>query len=155
MSVPRVHKRVSASRVAALVITVRGDKALKNADLAALFGISLTTLYRKIGRKLWCFQPKGFYKLSRAHDRGRLDARPVLAFTQIGVVTIAGLLGDDESLEIGMEIAHVMRIRRRSSAHKKAPVRRVKDPAKTAGYDAAKSRLITQRLFALTRKIRH
>lgn len=155
MNVPRIHRRVSASKVAALVITIDGDKALKDSDLAALFGISVATLYARIRRKLWYFQPRSFCKLSKAHDRGRLDARPALAFTQSGVLLIASILGDDASLEIGMDVAHALKTRRRSSTYKKAPARRVNDPAKRARYEAAKDRLILERLHALARKIRH
>src|SRR5688572_24008707 len=111
MSVPRVHKRAAASRVAALVIRIDGEKALKDVDLAALFGLSLSALYARIGRKLWRFQPRAFHKLSRAHDRGRRDARPTLAFTQAGVMLVAGILGDEASLETGMDIAHALKTR--------------------------------------------
>lgn len=155
MSVARVPKRISASKVAALVIQIDGDKAIKDTDLAALFGIRPSTLYARIGRKLWKFQPGAFHKLSKAHDRGRLDARPALAFTQAGVLLIAGIFADDASLEIGMDIAHALKTRRRSSAHKKRPVRRTDDPEKKAGYDEAKSRLIKARLRAVAGKILH
>src|SRR5690606_5318139 len=115
----RTRKRVSSSKIAALIINVGGDKALRDQDVAALFGISLAALYRRIGGRLWRIKPKAFHKLPRAHDRGRLDRRPALAFTQAGVMLIAGMLGDDASLEIGMEIAHALRTRRRSSPQKK------------------------------------
>ena len=155
MSLVRMPKRVSASKVAALVIQIRGNKAIKDADLADLFGMSVATLYARISGKLWRFKPTAFYKLSKAHDRGRLDARPTLAFTQAGVMLVAGILADDKSLEIGMDVAHALRTRRRSSPHKKRAARRAEDPKKSARYAAAKSRLNTARLHALTGKIRH
>jgi hypothetical protein len=146
---------VSASKVASLIVVIRGDKALKDADVAALFGISRATLYDRIAGKLWRFKPRTFHRLSKAYDRGRLDKRPALAFTQAGVMLIAGILGDDESLEIGMDIAQALRTRRRSSANKKRPVQRANDPEKTSRYDKARSRLLTARLQALTGKTRH
>lgn len=155
MSVPRTCRRVSASKVAALVIQIRGDKAIKDADLAALFGISLSTLYARISGKLWRFKPAAFHKLSKAHDRGRLDGRPTLAFTQAGVMLVAGILADETSLQIGMDIAHVLKTQRRSSTHKKRPSRRADDPKKAASYDEAKSRLATARLRALKGKVLH
>lgn len=151
----RARKRVSASEVEALLIQVRGAKAIKDVDLAALLGISSSELYARIKGKLWKFQPAAFHKLSKANDRGRLDARPALAFTQSGVLLVAGILTDDASLEIGMEIAQIMKTRRRSSAYKKRPARRTDDPEKSTGYDQAKSRLIGARLRALTGKVRH
>ena len=155
MSVPRTFRRVSASKVAALVIQVRGDKAIKDSDLAALFGIRLSTLYARISGKLWRFKPRAFHKLSKAHDRGRLDGRPTLAFTQAGVLLVAGILADDASLETGMEIAHVLKTQRRSSAHKKRPARRADDPKKAASYDEARRRLATVRVRAVKGKVLH
>jgi hypothetical protein len=151
----RAQRRVSASKVAALVIQVHGDKAIKDADLAALFGISVATMYARIKGKLWRFQPAAFYELPRAHDRGRRDARPSLAFTQSGVMLVAGVLANDAALEIGMDIAHVLKTRRRSSAYKKRPVARAHDPEKTAGYREAKSRLVEAHLRAVPLKVRH
>lgn len=155
MSAPRISKRISASRVAQVVITIQGDKAIKDTDLAALFGISASRLYARIGRKLWLFQPREFHKLAKAHDRGRLDGRPALAFTQAGVLLVAGILADDASLEIGMDIAHALKTRRRASAHKQRPTRRANDPEKSARYDQAKDRLLKEHLRALPVKTRH
>lgn len=138
-----------------MVIQVRGDKAIKDSDLAALFGISRSALYAKISGKLWRFKPAAFHKLSKAHDRGRQDARPTLAFTQAGVMLVAGILADDTSLEIGMDIAHALRTRRRPSTHKKRAKRRAKDPKKAAKYAEAKSRLTAARLRAVRGKVLH
>jgi hypothetical protein len=151
----RVHKRLSASDIAERVVLIDGDKAIRDTDLAALFGISRSRLYAKISRKLWLFQSREYHKLSKAHDRGRTDGRPALAFTQAGVLLVAGILADDESLEIGLDIANAMKTRRRVSASKKRPVRRADDPEKTAKYDAAKRRLIQARLRAVAGKILH
>ena len=142
----RAGKRMSASRLAPQIITIDGDKALRDKDVAALFGISLATLYERIGRKLWRIKPRAYYKLPAARDRGRLDRRPGLAFTQAGVLLIAGILGDDDSLEIGLQIADALRTRRRSSTQKKRPARRTDDAEKKALYDEAKSHLLKARM---------
>lgn len=155
MSVVRVHRHVPVARIAPLIIVIRGVKAIRDKDVAALFGLSRAALYDRIAGKLWRFKPRAFYKLSQSNDRGRRDARPALVFTQSGVMLIAGILADDDSLEIGMDIAHALKIRRRSSAQKKRPARRANDPEKTAGYDAAKTRLTAARLRALAGKILH
>lgn len=154
MSLPRVPKRVPVSTVAARIIKVRGYKALKDADLAALFGLDLPTFYARIGAKLWHFAPNWCFKLSTRYDRGRADRSPALAFTQPGVIMIAGILADADSLEIGMDIAYALRNRRRSSAIKKRPARRADDSKKAARYDEAKARLIRGRLRELLKKIR-
>ena len=155
MNAPRGPKRVAARRVAELIINIHGDKALKDSDLAALFGISVSRLYAIIGRKLWHLQPKGFHKLSKTRVRGPLGPRPMLAFTQSGVILITSILGDEASLEIGMDIAYAMKTRRRSSEYKKAPSRRAKDPKKAESYAAARIRLAAARLRAMRRKVLH
>ncbi|MDY6944458.1 MAG: hypothetical protein SXG53_01965 [Pseudomonadota bacterium] len=155
MKAARAQKRVCASKVAALVIQVRGDKAIRDTDLAALFGISVATLYARIKGKLWRFQPAAFHQLPRVPGRGRRDARPSLAFTQSGVMLVAGVLANDAALEIGMDIAHVLKTRRRSSAYKKRPLDRVNDPEKNAGYREARSRLLEAHLRASPTKVRH
>ncbi|HEY0940424.1 MAG TPA: hypothetical protein VGE08_10035 [Steroidobacter sp.] len=155
MSGPRIYRRLSASKIAAVVIQVRGEKAIKDSDLAALFGISRSALYAKLSGKLWRFKPTVVHKLSKAHDRGRQDVRPTLAFTQAGVLLVAGILADDTSLEIGMEIAHALKTRRRSSLHKKRPARRAKDPKKAASYAGAKSRLAAARLRGVRGRVLH
>lgn len=154
MTVARTSGRVLPSTVAPLIIHVRGYKAIKDSDLAALFGISLTTLYERVGGKLWRLQPTAFFKLSKAHDRGRLDKRPVLAFTQPGVIMVASMLGDDESLDIGMDIARAMKNRRRTSTHKKRPVKRVSDPGKAERYYQARAHMMQGRLHELLKKLR-
>ena len=151
----RFAQRLDASTVAPLVIQVRGCKAIKDADLAALFGISLSKFYDRIGAKLWILNSASFFKLPKRYDRGRLDRRPVLAFSQSGVLLVAGMLGDEASLEIGMDVAHAMKTKRRSSAHRKRPARRANDPDKTARYYEARARMMQGRLYDLLKKIRH
>lgn len=155
MNAPRAPKRATARELAELLITIRGDKAIRDSDLAALFGISVPRLYAKIGRKLWYLQPKAFHKLSKSRDHGPRGPRPMLAFTQSGVILIASIFGDETSLEIGMDIARAMKTRRRSSAYKKTPPRRAKDPAKAASYAEAKSHLAAAHLRAMRRKVLH
>lgn len=154
MTVARITGRVDANTIAPLIVNVRGYKTIKDSDLAALFGISLTAFYERIGGKLWRLQPTAFFKLSKAYDRGRLDRRPVLAFTQSGVMMVAGILGDDESFEIGLDIARAMKNRRRSSAHKKRPAKRTHDPDKSERYFQARAHMMQSRLYELLKKMR-
>lgn len=155
MTRPRTLKRVDASAIASLVITVEGCKAIKDTDLATLFGLSLPDFYKRIGRKLWMLTKDMYFKLSRRYARGRLDTQPTLAFTQKGVILIASIFGDDDSLEIGMDVVHALKNRRRSSAHKKRPGRRKIDADKAARYYEAMARMLQGRLHDLLKKMRH
>jgi hypothetical protein len=155
MTRARPPKRVDASAIASLVITVEGCKAIKDADLAALLGVSLPAFYKRIGHKLWMLSKDMYFKLSRRYARGRLDAHPTLAFTQKGVILIASIFGDDDSLDIGMDVVHALRNRRRSSAHKKRPGRRKIDADKAARYYEAMARMLQGRLHDMLKKMRH
>ncbi|MBM0107712.1 hypothetical protein JM946_23455 [Steroidobacter sp. S1-65] len=154
MTVARNTGRVVASTIAPLIVNVRGYKTIKDSDLAALFGISLTKFYGKVGRKLWRLQPAAFFKISKAHDRGRLDRRPVLAFTQVGVMLVAGILGSDDALELGIDIARAMKTRRRTSPRNKRPSKRSSDASKAERYYEARAHMMQGRLHELLKKMR-
>nr|WP_298722849.1 hypothetical protein [uncultured Steroidobacter sp.] len=155
MTRARKPGRVDASAIASRVITVDGCKAIRDADLAAVLGISLRTFYKRIGGKLWVLKSPAYFKLSRRYARGRLDSQPALAFTQLGVMMVASILGDDASLEIGMDVVHALRARRRGSAHKQRPVRRNNDAEKAARYYEAMARMMQGRLHELLKKMHH
>lgn len=155
MTRARRPERVDASAVASLVITVEGCKAIKDVDLAALLGLSLPDFYKRIGGKLWALKPPAYFKLSQRYARGRRDTQPALAFTQAGVAMVASILGNDAALEIGMDVIHALRNRRRDSAHKKRPARRSSDVEKAARYYEAMARMMQGRLHELLKKMRH
>jgi hypothetical protein len=155
MTRSRQPGRVDAATIASLVITVDGCKAIKDADLASLFGVSLPAFYKRLGRKLWMLTKDMYFKLSPRYARGRLDTQPPLAFTQTGVILIASIFGDDDSLEIGMDVVHALRNRRRGSTHKKPPARRPTDAEKAARYYEAMARMLQGRLHDMLKKMRH
>ncbi|GFE88953.1 hypothetical protein [Steroidobacter agaridevorans] len=155
MTPPRKPTRLDASAIASLIVTVEGSKAIKDVDFAALLGISLPDFYKRIGHKLWILKSPAYYKLSKRYARGRLDSQPALAFTQSGVMMVASILGDDTSLDVGMDIVYALRNRRRDSVHKRRPSRRHSDPAKAARYYEAMARMLQGRLHELLKKMRH
>ncbi|WP_129642068.1 hypothetical protein [Peristeroidobacter agariperforans] len=155
MTRARQPKGIDASALASVVITVEGCKAIKDADLAALFGLSLAAFYKRVGSKLWMLNKSMHIKLPKRYARGRLDTYPPLAFTHNGVLLIAAVLGDDDSLEIGMEVVHALRNRRRNSARKKRSDRRENDAEKSRHYSEAMARMLQGRLHDMLKKMRH
>jgi len=152
---PRKPKRVDASTIASLIVIIEGCRAIKDVDLARLFGISLSSFYKRIGDKLWMLKSPAYFKLSKPYARGRLDAHPALAFTHSGVMMVASILGDDGSLEIGMDIVYALRNRRRGSVQKKRPSRRNVDAEKAARYYESMARMLQGRLHELLKKMYH
>lgn len=155
MTRARKPPRVDASVIASFIITVDGCKVIRDADLAALLGLSLPDFYKRIGRKLWLLKPPAYFTLAKRYARGRLDSRPSLAFTQPGVMLVASMLGDDASLEVGMDIVYALRNRRRGSPLKKRPSRRQSDAQKAANYYEAVARMLQGRLHEMLKKMRH
>jgi hypothetical protein len=154
MSRARPPKCADATSIASLIITVEGCKVIKDVDLAALLGVSLPALYKRIGGKLWMLRKNMYFKLSPRYARGRLDTQPPLAFTQLGVIVVVSIFGDDDSLEVGMAVVHALRNRRRSPTLKKRPGRQV-DPERAARYYEAMSRMLRGRLHEMLKKMRH
>ena len=117
-------------QVSRLVIHKQGEKALKAADLAALFGLTLDDFYRRIGGRLWYLPRSCMLTVSS-------DGLTTPAFTQGGVMAVCALLDEPHVREIGVEIARLMKQRRRSSANKAAPARRVTHADKDQLYRSA------------------
>jgi hypothetical protein len=152
---PRKPKRVDASAIASLIVTVEGCKAIKDVDFAAVLGISLSEFYKRIGHKLWILKSPAYFKLAKRYARGRLDSQPALAFTQSGVMLVASILGDDTALDVGMDIVYALRNRRRGSVLKTRPSRRKVDAEKAARYHEAMARMLQGRLHEMLKKMRH
>ena len=155
MTRPRKPQRVDASVIASFIVTIEGCKAIKDVDLAALLGVTLPDFYQRIGGKLWILKQPAYFKLAKRYARGRLDTQPSLAFTQSGVMMVASMLGDETSLEIGMDIVYALRNRRRGSVLKKRPSRRKADAEKAASYYEALARMLQGRLHEMLKKMRH
>ena len=67
---------------------------------------------------------------------------------------VAGILGDDDALELGIDIARAMKTRRRSSPQKKRPAKRASDPGKAERYYQARAHMMQGRLHELLKKMR-
>lgn len=129
--IKRALLRLDVAKVTSLIVYVNGYKALKDSDLAALFGIGVREMYTRIGDKLWELPRNSYFKVAAPKGRRRSGARPSLAFSQSGVIMVASTLGDESLLDLAAEIAALLQGRRRASAHKKRPALREEDPEKT------------------------
>lgn len=127
--------------IAAAVIRVNGSRAIKDVDLATLMGIGLPELYKRIGDRLWRFTPKLYCKLSGRYDRGQTNTQPRLAFFHGGVIALAGMIGDGTLIQIGLNVAHVLKNYRRKSRRKPRSARRAGDPVRFDRYHQARVRL--------------
>jgi hypothetical protein len=135
--------------IASLIIHHNGRKALKDADLAQLLGVTPQAMYRRIGGHLWLFSRSFMFQLAHEERASRCGPfQASLAFTKGGVIAVAALMNDERALEAGMRIAHALKMRRRSSANRKRAPPRSRIETKAAAYQKA-----VQSLQAEMRKI--
>lgn len=137
----RTARPQMVSAISALVVRVNGSRAIKDVDLAILFGINLSELYRRIGDKLWRFGPTSCCVLTNQYDRGQQNAERRLVFFRGGVITLAGMIRDEASFQIGLAIAEALKNRRRASAQKQRLSKRAYDPVLSERYYQARARL--------------
>lgn len=124
--------------VARLIIHRHGRKALKDADLARLLGITPQYLYKQLAANLWLLSRNLMFQLTHEERSSRRQPfRSSLAFTQGGVMAIGGLLNNEHAFEVSIDIARILKQRRRS----KRVSRRASDPARAVHYDAVYARL--------------
>ena len=126
---------ISDERVKRLIIHKQGEKALQAGDLMALFGMPLDEFYRRIGGKLWYLPRSCMFTVTSA-------GRTAPAFTQGGVAAICALLDDARIQEMGIEIARLMKQRKRASANREAPARRADSVYKAERYRSGIRRMV-------------
>ena len=126
-------------QITPLIVHHNGRKALRDADLARLFGVALRLLYQRIERNLWICTRNLMFQLTPEKRSSRSQPfRPGLAFTHGGVIAIAGLLNDATALRVAPDIALILQQRRRS----KRAARRSEDPIKAAKYERARAGIV-------------
>lgn len=152
----RCIREFSVARLAtSLMIPVRGCNAIKDVDLALLFGVRLADFYDRIGGKLWCFEPTSIFKLPQRYARAPSDQHPILAFDSFGVRMIAAILGDDNSIEISLDIVSALESQWQTPADTRRLVNRVFGPDKVSRAYEAKADRQRKRLHGLlTKKIK-
>jgi hypothetical protein len=127
-------RRISDAQVSRLIIHKGGEKGLKAADLAAQVGITVDDLFGRVGGKLWYLPRTCMFTVT-------IQGRTTPVFTQGGVMMVCAWLGDAHALEIGWEIARLMKQRKRSSANRAAPTRRAGCTRQSAAYRQSFTRL--------------
>jgi hypothetical protein len=138
----RSASRISDDAITRLVIHRNGRKALKDVDLARLFGVTPQRLYQIMGSTLWLFSRLFMFQLTRRERTSRAESLgPSLAFTNAGVIAIAALLQDDQALEMGIKIVRCLKQRKRSSASRKRMRRRPGIEPTSPAYERASERL--------------
>ena len=144
MTPRRSTKRAVRKDATLAIVRNGGRKAIKDADLASRFGVTLGAFYRRLGDKLLLLPRQSMFRLAPKKSRGTASTPSALCFTQSGVILVAALFGGKRALQAGVEVALGLKTRRRSSKQKQRRPRRADDPDRAAAYDQALARLHAQ-----------
>jgi hypothetical protein len=114
-----------------LIIHRHGRKALKDADAAKLLGETAQQLYQQLNKHLWVFTRSFMFPLpNEKRSSRRQPFQSSLAFTQGGIIGIAAVLNDANAFEVAVDLARILKQRRRS---KRSP-RKSNDEQRAAAY---------------------
>jgi len=119
MSNPRITQIVPLERVERLILLVRGEKALLDADLARLYGVETRVLNQAVRRNRSRFPPDFMFQLTRdeadillrsrsqsviLNKRGTNIKYLPCAFTEQGVAMLSSVLRSERAVQVNVAI---------------------------------------------------
>lgn len=122
------------SRIEARILWLRGDRALLDSDLSALYGVTTKQLNQQVRRNRERFPPDFLFELTWEElealrsqtvtldeepvGRGRHRKYPPLAFTEQGVAMLSSVLRSQQAIRVNVEIIRAfVRLRRILATH--------------------------------------
>jgi hypothetical protein len=81
---PIAQSKIQAESIEHLIVTVRGRRAILNADLAQIYGVSTKRLNEPIKRNFACFPDDFIFRLTRAEAEVVLRSRSQFATLKRG-----------------------------------------------------------------------
>jgi hypothetical protein len=124
-------KKPLLSIVLPLVVVVRGQRVILDADLASLYGVSTTRLNQQFRRNRDRFPADFAFVLSAQEasgrllqiataSRGRNLRKPPVAYTEYGAVMAANVLNSSRAVAMSVEIVRAfIQLRKIASSHEK------------------------------------
>ena len=131
-----MHTPASADRIALAIVVVRGQRAILDADLAELYGVSLKALKQAVRRNRARFPEDFLFELSLTEtralrsqivtleirspgsSRGRHVKYASFAFTEQGVAMLSSVLRSSRAIEVNIAIVRTfVRLRRLAMDH--------------------------------------
>lgn len=123
-----------------LIIHNRGRKAVRDADLAREFGLTVEQMYRRLGRKLLLFARSSWFEV-QLEKGSSAHTRTAIAFTLSGIIMVSASLRMESALAAGMAIVPLLKTRRRASKNRQRPARRKDQASRQAMYEKVFARL--------------
>jgi ORF6N domain len=143
----RVTQLVPVERIEQLILIVRGEKVLLDADLAKLYGVSTGNLNKSVKRNRRRFPPDFMFRLNaeesvdlifhfgRSNLRGGRRHRP-FAFTEQGVAMLSSVLRSKRAMQVNVAIMRAFVGLRRMLADHETLARKLADlEQRLGGHD--------------------
>jgi hypothetical protein len=120
---------VPAERIEKAILLVRGQRAMLDRDLAALYGVETRALNQAVKRNLDRFPDDFMFELTRDEIRNISQsvicsstikhAKKAYAFTEQGVAMLSSVLHSKRAVQVNIEIMRVfVRLREMMATHK-------------------------------------
>jgi len=121
---------ISIEVIQRLIISIRGEKAMLDQDLAELYGVETKQLKRAVRRNIDRFPPDFMFDLTKEEygtlrcqfgtlKRGEHSKYLPMAFTEEGVAMLSSVLNSRRAIEVNILIMRAfVRLRQMAVAHK-------------------------------------
>ncbi len=124
------NSQIPAERVESCVVSVRGQKVILDADIAALYGVSVGRLNEAVARNLQRFPSDFMFQVTEA-EVGNLKSQFAIsssgwggrrslpyAFTEHGVAMLSSVLRSRRAIQVNIEIVRTfVKLRRMLASH--------------------------------------
>ena len=139
---------IPAERIEAMILLIRGQKVVLDADLAGLYGVPTKALNQAVKRNADRFPEDFMFQLSREekgqvianadHLRGlRFSPSLPYAFTEHGALMLAGVLNSRRAVEISVFVVRAfVRLRGLLAGHKDLARKLAELEGRVKGHDA-------------------
>jgi hypothetical protein len=130
MTKPSTAPVATAVALTHRILTIRGQRVMVDADLAALYGVSTRALNQAVKRNAQRFPDDFMFRLTRAEKEqlvasgghlARLKYSPVLpfAFTEHGAIQAANVLNSSQAVAMGVHVVRAfVKVRALAVSHK-------------------------------------
>jgi hypothetical protein len=136
---------IPIERIEKIILLIRGQKALLDRDIAALYGVETRALNQAVRRNRERFPADFMFVLTRQEIRnisqivicsGMKHARSMFAFTEQGVAMLAGVLNSPRAIQVNIEIMRAfVRLRRFIASQEQLARKLIKIEEHLQGHD--------------------
>ncbi len=142
-----MNAQMTQAGIENLILLIRGEKVMLDADLATLYGVEVKHLKRQVKRNMSRFPPDFMIQLSKeeyellrrqfgALKRGAHSKYLPYAFTEQGVAMLSSVLNSERAIKVNIEVMRAfVKLRKIISTHKELAGKLAELERKIAKHD--------------------